>query len=332
MKKISTILLILMIVISVFSACTQTPANNLKEAVVSAENEKITLGEFRYILESIKGQITQNQTEEQLKEFWETEKDGKMPEEIIKDQAIEAAVDIVTIAEIAKTNGITITDSEVNAEISKSMPLDQLKQMADGYKTDVDSIKAFLKKQMLVQKYYMSLDGDPRMQPSEEELKVLFQEKYIKAQHILKLTLAEDQETPLPEEEKANKKKEIDELLVTARQKNQDFQTLMMDNSEDPGSTQQPDGYIFTEGEMVEEFYHGALALADNEISDVIETSYGYHIIKRLPLDVNRDFADKQDAVANTYKGIKAEEIIEELKPSVPIQKNDEILSGITVK
>ena len=46
-----------------------------------------------------------------------------------------------------------------------------------------------------------------------------------------------------------------------------------------------PNGYVFTYGEMVEEFEEAAFALEVGEISEPVKTSHGYHIIKKLPLD-----------------------------------------------
>ena len=45
------------------------------------------------------------------------------------------------------------------------------------------------------------------------------------------------------------------------------------------------EGYTFGPGEMVQEFYDGAAALAEGEISEPIQSTYGYHIILRLSAD-----------------------------------------------
>jgi hypothetical protein len=63
------------------------------------------------------------------------------------------------------------------------------------------------------------------------------------------------------------------------------FDTLMMEYSEDTGLSAYPDGYIAYKGQMVQEFEQTALALNVGEISDVVESLYGYHIIMRTPLD-----------------------------------------------
>ena len=72
------------------------------------------------------------------------------------------------------------------------------------------------------------------------------------------------------------------EVLEKA-QAGEDFNALMEEYNEDPGEPEE--GYYFPTGVMVQEFEDASFALQDGEISDIVETSYGYHIIKRLPLD-----------------------------------------------
>ena len=62
----------------------------------------------------------------------------------------------------------------------------------------------------------------------------------------------------------------------------------MNELSEDPGTTRYPEGYTYLPGTMVKEFEEAAASLEDYGISDVTETSYGYHILLRLPLDADR--------------------------------------------
>lgn len=60
----------------------------------------------------------------------------------------------------------------------------------------------------------------------------------------------------------------------------------MNEYSEDGGLATNPDGYIFDSSDsLVGGFREATLALAVGEISDVVETDYGYHIMLRLPID-----------------------------------------------
>ena len=78
-----------------------------------------------------------------------------------------------------------------------------------------------------------------------------------------------------------------------------------------------PDGYTFGDGQMVQEFEDGTRALEEYALSDIVESSYGYHIILRKPLDE----AKAVDAVRETYFSGLLESRIEdaamEMKPAV---------------
>jgi len=61
----------------------------------------------------------------------------------------------------------------------------------------------------------------------------------------------------------------------------------MNEYSDDPGLLYYPDGYCFSPGKMVGAFEEAVKSLEEYEISDIVETNFGYHIILRLPLDPN---------------------------------------------
>ena len=74
----------------------------------------------------------------------------------------------------------------------------------------------------------------------------------------------------------------------------EDFNALIQEVGEDPGMTSNPDGYVFDNqgytmdesgSQMVAEFTEASVALAVGQTSGLVQTDYGFHIIKRLPLD-----------------------------------------------
>ena len=65
----------------------------------------------------------------------------------------------------------------------------------------------------------------------------------------------------------------------------EDFVALMNEYSQDPGLMSFPDGYTFGPNEMVPEFEQGTRALAIGEISGLVRSSHGFHIIMRIEPD-----------------------------------------------
>lgn len=62
------------------------------------------------------------------------------------------------------------------------------------------------------------------------------------------------------------------------------FEELADEYSEDPGRAENPTGYIYTAGSMVAEFEEAAIMLQPGQISDPVQSDYGWHIILRRDL------------------------------------------------
>ncbi len=121
---------------------------------------------------------------------------------------------------------------------------------------------------------YLKADDYVKSIDVENEAEELYKELFVTAKHILILA----------DETNHTTAKKTAEAVLKEAKSGKDFDELIDKYNEDPGVAQNPDGYTFTYGEMVEPFEEAAFALKEGEISGIVETSYGYHIIKREPL------------------------------------------------
>ncbi|MBV5341572.1 MAG: peptidylprolyl isomerase [Deltaproteobacteria bacterium] len=134
------------------------------------------------------------------------------------------------------------------------------------------------------------------------------QDETVKASHIL---IGVDAKASADDRKKAREKadKLHKELAGGA-----DFATLAKGNSTCPSSQQGGDLGFFGKGQMVPAFEKAAFALKPGEISAVVETQFGYHIIK---------VAEKKPASTIAFKDVKTkiEEYLKGQKVNEAIQK-----------
>lgn len=118
----------------------------------------------------------------------------------------------------------------------------------------------------------------------------------IKAKHILFSTVKADGSDMSESEIKKveNKAYEVYNKIKNGG----DFDALMNQYSEDPGLSQNPDGYTFTKGDMVKEFEDAAYNLDVGKVSTPVKSAYGYHIIKVVD---KIDYIDASDSSAENY-------------------------------
>jgi peptidyl-prolyl cis-trans isomerase C len=141
----------------------------------------------------------------------------------------------------------------------------------------------------------------------------------VRVSHILISTLEPPdplnpraQPRPLPPEKKKEKEKLARDLKARA-DKGEDFGKLVKQYSEDPGSRDKGGEYKFPRNRMVPEFEAAAFSLKTNQISDIVETQYGYHIIKGL-----EKFPASHQQFAEVKTKIKAYLVGQEAEKALP--------------
>lgn len=314
MKK--TIISLGLAAVMLLSGCGKKEAAPTSNVMVKVGETTLTTGQFQFFLDSIKEQMG---AELSIDGDWETaEIEGKKAIDVAKERAYEVAVEYMSAIEIAKKKGIVVTDEEIN-----SMKGQINNSYFEKY-AEKDSIIDFMcrAEQHLykMQEKYLEEKplSDDMVKAYFNDNKEMFDNTYLRAKHVLILTQNEETREPLPEAEIAERKVKADEILARAKA-GEDFDALVKEFSEDPGSQSQPDGYVFGSGEMVPEFENTTRSLGFNEIG-FCESSYGYHIIKRLDLDPvvarsviegyihNEEFSKYMEALRAEYD-IKAEKV-----------------------
>jgi len=253
---------------------------------------------------------------------WDTDMgDGTTLASQIKDSALEAAAFYALLPTLGRNEGLTPSPDAAAAAEEQVSQLTQ--QLGDETRTE-----HYLWHQMLTRALFIRLNeaADLHMQiqelyygedsgqyPTDAEVLAYAQDVLgqYRAKHILLMTIDPETREPLDEETVAQKREDIDGLLVQLRAAEDPialFDQLMQEHSEDGGLAANPEGYTTSKGEMVAPFEETALALKDGEISDVVESEFGYHIILRLPLDP----ADYREALVAQWMQDRTDQWLEE--------------------
>ena len=164
---------------------------------------------------------------------------------------------------------------------------------------------------------------------TDEQKRDYFKNHYRRAKHVLVMI---DDDT---DDEAAKAKAE--EVLEKAKA-GEDFDALIAEYGEDPGMEANPDGYVFTDGTMVQEFQDGVDSLKPGEFT-MVKTTYGYHVIERLDLEETPEYFEEQyEQYAEDLTDVMADGMFEnQLKKwaeeyNIKVVTNDDIVDEIISK
>nr|MBU1328240.1 peptidylprolyl isomerase [Candidatus Omnitrophota bacterium] len=162
----------------------------------------------------------------------------------------------------------------------------ELKDLKEDIKKGI-SINAYLEKNVFSK--LSPVTEDEKKQEYEANKDKLDVPDEVKASHVL--IKAGEKATP---EEKQKAKEKI-EALRTRAMSGEDFAKLAKENSEDGSASNGGDLGYFRKGQMVKSFEDAAFGLEKDQISPVVETQFGYHVIK---------VTDKKAAHTLTYEEV----------------------------
>jgi parvulin-like peptidyl-prolyl isomerase len=231
----------------------------------------------------------------------DTLSDGMSVADYVKASVLSSVKQHLVLENLASKYGVTLTaEQEAAMAESDQSYIDQYGS-EEAFEAEIaklgmrrETYDRVARSNYLYQNLYQLYNTEgSALYASDEDLAVYAADQnYITADHILLSTKDLTTGEALTDEQKAEKKAlaeeikqkldacegDIDELTAL-------FQELADQYSEDPGRETHPTGYTFTTGSMVQEFEDAAYALSEGEVSEIVESSFGYHILLRLPLD-----------------------------------------------
>lgn len=236
-----------------------------------------TFDKERYVLVLRQNRLSPEIFEQQMREDLSLQN----VENFIKRQA--AVTDEEILAEFRfNQSPIQISYAELNPKAFVEQVTTSEKALKDYFEKNKEEYKEPEKRKFSMV-LFMTDSYLKDVQVSADEIKEYYNEHQseyhkeaeVKARHILFRV-----EESAPEEEVAKAKAEAQKVLDEAKKKGTDFAELVKKYSQGPDAQNGGDLGYFTRDQMVPALAEAAFALKKGEISELVRTPYGFHIIK----------------------------------------------------
>ena len=287
---------------------TETGAVDQEGVIATVNDKSITQDKFD---ESVA--VYKKMVEAQYGEgAWDTEiSEGKTMGSYYEDGALlDNMILEVVIVDAAEKEGITMTDEELQKQLDDYKLYFETDEEYQQFLTDngmsEEYMKDALKKEYIINEFIAAKIEN--LEPTEEELETLFNDlklnEKVKASHILVAT----------EEEAKAVKERLDN--------GENFEDLAKELSIDTASgANGGDLDYFSYTDMVQPFSDAAFSLEIGEISEPVESDFGYHIIETTDKTVDDTITleSTKDELTNYYKNYKYEDLLTQLKDDATI-------------
>lgn len=244
-------------------------------------------------------------------QIWNASYEGVSLQDNVKETVLARIAQIKTMNLMAEEQQITLSDSEIEkANLAGTRYYESLNaNEIEALGVDEALLQKMYEEYALANKVYQALIADINPEISDDEART------ITVQQILFRTYYVDNNgNKIAYDD--GRKAEIYQRAKEAYQRaeaGEDFSTLISEYSDDEVGT-----YSFGKGKYDKDFEDAAFLLGTNEISNIVETPYGYHIIKCIST-FNKEETD-----------INKQKIVEERRKEVFNEQYSEFVSGLT--
>lgn len=291
-----------------------------KDEVFRIETASCSLSEIMVYLTN-----TQNQYESVYgKEIWEADLEGVTLEENVKETVLARIAQVKSMTLLAADRGVALSmdEQEATAKAAEVYYKSLSDKEVELLGVTQELLQSMYREYALAQKVYQQIIHDINPEISDDEARTIV------VQHILIKTYTTDgtgKKVEYTDHAKEQAYEKAQEILALALEGNQDFETLISKYSEDSNSS-----YSFGKGEMNSDFEAAAFNLASGEISQVVESEFGYHIIKCIStFDKEETDLNKIKIVEQRRKevfGLEYDAFVEKLTRKL----NDELWKQVT--
>ena len=304
--------------------------NMLDTTAATVNGTKITEGQITKILNARMEQLA-DRIPPNMKDQYRQQMRKRIMEQLIIEEIL---------AQKEREKNIAVSPAEMEEQISKqlaqqNLTIDEFKSLLKAYGTNYSEYEQNMIKKLMFEKLVEGEFTGKIIPPTDEQVKAYYDENLqqfsepekIHTKHIL-ITPAKDSNDP--NQAKAQAKAKAEDLLKQL-QAGADFNDLAIKNSQCPSAKNGGDLGEAPKGSFVPEFEKAAYALKPGQISDVVETQFGFHIINLVKhTDANTTSFEqakaqivetltnkqKDDIAMNYIQQIKAEADIKYTNPA----------------
>ena len=255
--------------------------------------------------------------------------------------AVEALQTSYLTKEIADKMEISLDESEEKAiqkQVSSFKANEGGKSAGDKllkkYGLDDDILETILASSIYSQKIFEQINIEDA---TDEELREYFKNDYLRAKHVLISTQDPLSGADIDADKLAEAEAKANEVLEKAKS-GENFDELIKEYGEDPGMESNTDGYFFTDNEMVPEFEEATKSIQPGEFT-LCKSSFGYHIIQRLPIDETDEsfekfFTENNVAIKSRNAARKQEEALDKKAEElgIKVEVEQDVIDSIVIE